>query len=488
MENEVLSEIKDYTKDIEDLFIQFLISDPELFVRCKGITNDKYFNDDTNRAVIRFLDEHSTAHSSLPTIAQIRAVTGKKGLEKLDDINESHSDWFLAEYETFIRHKAIESVILSSVDLIKDHRYGEVEKAVKEAVQIGLVKNLGTDYFYDPVTRLEAIRNNNGMITTGWRDVDNKLYGGLNRGEICIFAGQSGSGKSLFLQNMGVNWAQAGLNVVYITLELSENLTGMRIDAMISGIETRGVLKDIEGVAMKVKNFYRKYKGDLRLKQMPNGCTANDIRAYIKELEVQTGKRIDAVLVDYLDLMMPVSTRISPSDQFIKDKFVSEELRNMAVELNILCVTASQLNRGSYEEVEFDPSHIAGGISKINTADNVIGIFTSQAMRDSGRYQIQFMKTRSSAGVGSRVDLAFSPTTLRISDLEEGQDDAVTSSTKNVMSQLRQTNTVTNPPKQQSSSGSPAMTDKRTKDNSDKGQGVGQRTTQLRNLLKDMDN
>ena len=480
-----MSEIKDYTKEIEDLFIQFLITDPELFIRCKGITKPDYFNHKENQSVIRFLEEHSAAHNSLPTIPQIKAVTGKKGLEKLDDINESHSDWFLGEYETFVRHKAIEAVILNSVDLVKEHRYGEVEKAVKEAVQIGLVKNLGTDYFYDPVSRLNAIKDNNGMITTGWRDVDAKLYGGLNRGEICIFAGQSGAGKSLFLQNMGVNWAQAGLNVVYITLELSENLTGMRIDAMIAGIETRGVLKDIDNVAMKVKNFYRKYKGELRLKQLPNGCTAHDVRAYIKELEVQTGKRIDAVLVDYLDLMMPVSARVSPSDQFVKDKFISEELRNMAVELNILCVTASQLNRGSYEEVEFDPSHIAGGISKVNTADNVIGIFTSQAMRESGRYQIQFMKTRSSAGVGSRVDLAFSPVTLRISDLDEGEDDALTSSTKNVMSQLRQSNTV-KPPAQGTS---PALSDKRNKtDTSDKGQGVGQRTTQLRNLLKGMDN
>ena len=80
-------------------------------------------------------------------------------------------------------------------------------------------------------------------------------------------------------------------------------------------------------------------------------------------------------------------------------------------------VTASQLNRGAVEEIEFDHHHIAGGISKIQTADNVVGIFTSNAMRERGRYQIQFMKTRSSAGVGTKVDLKFDPDTLRIEDL-----------------------------------------------------------------------
>ena len=71
----------------------------------------------------------------------------------------------------------------------------------------------------------------------------------------------------------------------------------------------------------------------------------------------------------------------------------------------------------------FRSSHISGGISKINTADNVFGIFTSRAMRERGRYQIQLMKTRSSSGVGTKVDLEFNVESLRITDPgEEGQE------------------------------------------------------------------
>jgi hypothetical protein len=95
---------------------------------------------------------------------------------------------------------------------------------------------------------------------------------------------------------------------------------------------------------------------------------------------------------------------------------VSEELRNLAKELGILLVTASQLNRSAVEEVEFDHSHIAGGISKINTADNVFGIFTSRAMRERGVYQIQCMKSRSSTGVGQKIDLQYNIETMRITD------------------------------------------------------------------------
>jgi hypothetical protein len=118
---------------------------------------------------------------------------------------------------------------------------------------------------------------------------------------------------------------------------------------------------------------------------------------------------------------MPVSAKVSPSDLFIKDKYVSEEIRNLAKELNVLMVTASQLNRSAVEEVEFDHSHISGGISKINTADNVFGIFTSRHMREKGQYQIQLMKTRSSSGVGQKIDLSFDVNTLKIFDEGEGR-------------------------------------------------------------------
>jgi replicative DNA helicase len=223
------------------------------------------------------------------------------------------------------------------------------------------------------------------------------------------------------MQNLAVNWIQAGLNGVYITLELSEGLTAMRIDSMLTNTASRQIFKDIDTVEMKIKMMGKK-SGQMRIKYMPAQSTVNDIRAYLKELQIQTGLKADFMCVDYLDLLMPVSAKVSPNDLFVKDKYVSEELRNLARELNILFVTASQLNRAAVEEIEFDHSHISGGISKINTADNVFGIFTSRAMRERGRYQLQLMKTRSSSGVGQKVELEFDIESLRIRDLAEDQE------------------------------------------------------------------
>jgi replicative DNA helicase len=347
----------------------------------------------------------------------------------------------LREFETFCRHKALEAAIIESTDLLEKQDYGTVENKIKAAVQTGLVKDLGLDYFENPKERLEWIKQQAGATSTGWKGIDQKLYGGMNRGEINIFAAPSGGGKSLFLQNLAVNWVMAGLNVVYISLELSEQLISMRLDAMVSGYGTRDVMKNIDDVDLRVR-MKAKGAGNLRVKQMPSGVNANDVRVFLREYEIECGEKIDCLLVDYLDLMMPISAKISAENLFVKDKYISEELRNLAVERDILHATASQLGRSAVEEVEYDHSHIAGGISKVNTADNVIGIFTSNAMRERGRYQIQFMKTRSSAGVGSKVDLKFDTDTLRIEDLEEGDEDSLTMSTNSLVDQLKRNSSI----------------------------------------------
>jgi archaellum biogenesis ATPase FlaH len=432
----------DYGYDIQRVYLEMFMTDAESFVRCQGVFDPSLF-DRRLQPAAEFLKNYVEEHNALPTFDMINAAT-QADLKHPGDLQDNHYDWLLQEFETFSRHRALETAILRSADLLERGEYGPVEDMIKRAVQIGLQKDLGTDYFADPRSRLEAIKDKNGQISTGWASLDRKLFGGFNRGELNIFAGGSGAGKSLFLANLGVNWALAGLNVLYVTFELSENLVSMRIDSMVTGVPTRDVFKSIDDVEMKVKVIGKK-SGAFQVKYMPTGKNANDLRSYIKEYEIKTARRIDVVLVDYLDLMMPLSVKISPENLFVKDKYVSEELRNLAMELNTIFVTASQLNRSSVEEIEFDHSHISGGISKINTADNLFGIFTSRAMRERGRYQLQLMKTRSSSGVNSKIDLDFDVDTLRITDCEE-QDDNTVSSNNNgsaIVSALKRNNSVT---------------------------------------------
>src|SRR5210317_383454 len=412
----------DYNYDVQKLFLEMMMHDAQSFLRVQNIFNTENF-DRHLKETAQFIYDHANEHKTLPDRAQIKAVTGVT-LQEIPELNEGHLDWCMQEFEGFTKRKELERAILKSADLLEKGEYDPVEKLIKDAVQISLTKDMGTDYFEDPRARLLAIKDNNGQVSTGWPTMDKRLFGGMNRGELNIFAGGSGSGKSLFMQNIAINWITQGLNGVFLTLELSEELCAMRMDSMVANVSTKEIFKDLDTIEIKLKMVGKK-SGKMRIKYMPAQSNVNQIRAYLKELEVQTGQKTDFIMVDYLDLVMPVSAKVSPNDLFVKDKYVSEELRNLAKEFNILMVTASQLNRSAVEEIEFDHSHISGGISKINTADNVFGIFTSRAMRERGRYQIQLMKTRSSSGVGQKVDLEFNLESLRITGPgEEGQSES----------------------------------------------------------------
>ena len=430
----------EYTPELQELFLEFLVHDPELFVRVNGILESEYF-DKPYRKTVDFLKEHSSEYSAQPTLQQIKAVTGLQ-LNPIEKMDDRHAEWFVDEFEKFCKYKALEAAILKSADLLEKGDGGQVEKIIKDAVQIGLAKHMGTDYWANPAERIEKVRENRGGTSTGWKSIDRKLYGGVNRGELMIFAAASGGGKSLFLQNLALNWAEEGHNVLYVSLELSEELCSMRLDSMLTGMNTKDVFKNVGDVELKVKMKGKK-SGALQIVQLKNGINVNDLSAYFRELQIKTDTKFDCVLVDFLDLMMPAGFKVDPSNLFIKDKYVSEELRNFAVEHNLLFATASQLNRAAVEEVEFDHSHISGGLSKIQTADNVIGIFTSQAMRERGRYQIQFMKTRSSSGVGQKVDLAFDVEGLRITDLDEDDDSTPTNQTNAIYDKLKKQTNVT---------------------------------------------
>ena len=431
--------MQEYSVEVQKLFLEIMLTEAQCFVRVQNIYNNENF-DRTLRDTAKFISEHADRHKILPTIEQVTAVSGQT-FRSIPDLGQGHLDWFMEEFEQFTKKQELERAILKSADLIEKGDFNPVEKLIKDAVQISLTKDLGTDYWADPAERLTRYFSSGGQVSTGWPQLDKIMYGGFSRGELNIFAGGSGSGKSLVMMNIALNWLQQGLHGVYISLELSEELCGLRTDAMLNDLSTKDIRKSIDDTALKIR-VASKRAGNYRIKYMPAQSTVNDIRSFLKEYQIQTGNRVDFVMIDYLDLLMPVSAKVSPNDLFVKDKYVSEELRNFAKELGVLTITASQLNRSAVEEVEFDHSHISGGISKINTADNVFGIFTSRAMRERGKYQIQCMKSRSSTGVGQKIDLDYNMETMRIIDSGTENSDYVRPQTEKIYDRIKAKSTV----------------------------------------------
>ena len=152
----------DYGYDIQRVYLEMFMTDAESFVRCQGVFDPETFD----RRLIepaKFVKSYVDEHNALPTFDMVNAAT-QSDLKHPGDLMENHYDWLLQDFETFSKHKALEAAILKSADLLEKGEYGACEDLVKQAVQIGLQKDLGTDYFLDPRARLNAIKDKNGQI------------------------------------------------------------------------------------------------------------------------------------------------------------------------------------------------------------------------------------------------------------------------------------------------------------------------------------
>ena len=134
--------LKDYSVDVQRLFLEMMLQDAQSYVRVQNIYNPQNF-DKSLRPAAEFIKEHSDKFKTLPDPMQITAATGVK-LQPVPDLNEGHFEWFMTEFEAFTKRQELERAILKSADLLEKGEFEPVEKLIKDAVQISLTKDLGT--------------------------------------------------------------------------------------------------------------------------------------------------------------------------------------------------------------------------------------------------------------------------------------------------------------------------------------------------------
>lgn len=403
------------------LLISYLMSDSDLFARCNTILDQNYFDPEVRHSV-HFLKEYYEGYRALPSPEQISAETGNFFAAR--PLTKSEVEYGLKEIETYCRNKAIEKAILSAPKLLDKGDFGKIEQNIKEAISVALNRNLGLDYFVNPEERLARMLQFNAVMPMGYKELDKLLNGGVSRKELLLFMAGSGVGKSIMMSNLAINFLFQKLNVVYITLELAEDVVAKRFDTMITGISQREIFEKMSKVQADLEQL-QPTMGKLFIKRMPESTTnANHIRAYLKEFEMAHGFLPDVIVCDYMDLLTS-NQKISAENLFVKDKYVAEELRSIANEYDLLMVSASQMNRSAIKADDIDQSNIAGGISKINTCDNLIAIIQTDAMKAAGEYMLKLVKTRNSGGVGHVLMLRWNPITLRVTDLDFNPKDKI---------------------------------------------------------------
>lgn len=403
--------------------IEALLSSKDIFTRCVGIIKPEYFDPEYVQPV-KFILDYFNKHNTVPSVRILNAEFDDINIKLMEDVTLDEIAYTTSEVELFCQQSGLYSVILDAAPQImsgKKENFGNLLERIQEALAITVERDMGIEMYDNPENMLVSLIDSQVYEPTGIKGLDGPLGGGLARKQFTLFSANSGGGKSVMLSNLGGNYARQGYHVVYISLELSQEMIFLRNSSIMTSVDTDAWRESIPQIAETLLQQKKDGAGSYTVKRMPNGSCANDIRAYLKLYEMEKKHRPDVLIVDYVDLMHPNGgpKNMSISEQ---DKLKSEQLAEIAHNYNAVAISASQQNREGIRATTPDQGMIAGGITKINTVDNYISIYMDPAMRLRGEMIIYFLKTRSSSAVGSSSQLSFNPKNLIISDTKNSSN------------------------------------------------------------------
>lgn len=402
----------------QKLTIETLLSSKDVFSRCIGIIKSEYF-DPEYRPSVQFISEYFEKYHNIPSSKALNAKFPEMEYEYREHLPVSEEQSTCDDIELFCKQQALYAAIEESIPkaLSKDTKsFESILQSIQAALEVSLERDVGVDMFDNPEERMNRLKDSQIYEPTGIAGIDEPLGGGLARKQTTLFSANSGGGKSIMMANIGANYAKRGYRVLLLSLELSEDMIFLRNTAIMCGVKAMEWKENIPQIANKLKEQSTN-GGSFLIKRIPNGSSANDIRAYLKHYELTFKAKPDVIIVDYLDLLSPnggVGKSMGVSEQ---DKLKSEQLAEVAYVYNAIMISASQQNREAIRMGAPDQGVIAGGITKVNTVDNYISIFMDAGMRVQGDMIIYFLKTRSSSAVGTSKQLKFNADNLQITDV-----------------------------------------------------------------------
>lgn len=395
----------------QQLLVEYLISDPDTFALCSAIVKPEYFDPELRNSV-KFITQYYENYNTTPSPIQIEAETDVK--YRLKEVKKDEIQYCADEVEKFCRQQALWKAILDAPELMKENRGHDIELAVKNALLVGLHRDMGIRYYDTVQERLNRLLIEPPVESTGWSEFDRLLFGGIGRKELLLIAANSGGGKSITLNNLALNFTESGRNVLYITLELSQDMVSQRFDAMYSGYNRSNWMHHTDEIVHRVSQA-GKDCGILDLVYMSPGTKPSQMKAFIKEYYLRYGIMPDLLIADYLGKMEPNHRILDNVNE--RDKAISSQFRELGVEFDFATASATQLNRTAVKTEVHDHSMVAGGYSQIQECDVFVTVNMTEIDKAKGEIEYQFLKTRSSDGVGSIIKLKWDGKFLRISDL-----------------------------------------------------------------------
>lgn len=399
---------------IEQAILSSLMRDDRYCDKVIHHLKPEYFSERGERSMFQILQDYHTRFGSAPSPEALRielslthgrdlseAVyrAAQEAVAKAAIPVEHDFEWLVQATEKFCRNRAIYLALMRSIEI---HESGKepiesIPSILQEALSVSFDTDIGHDYVADAEQRWEYYHRPQSRIPFHIDLLNRVTGGGLPRKTLNVLLAGTNVGKTMTMCDMAANHLLMGYNVLYVTLEMSEEEISKRIDANLLDTPMDEVMQlDREVYVSRVESMRSRVGGKLIVKEYPTAAASSaHFRALLNELAAKKGFTPDVLYVDYLNICASARIRMGQGvNSYSYVKAIAEELRGLAVEFNVAVVTGSQFNRTGFASDAPGLTDTAESFGVPMTADWIVALVTNEELDKVNQLLVIQLKSR----------------------------------------------------------------------------------------------
>ena len=400
---------------IELTILRELTRNDQYFRKVLPFLKEDYFADRDTKILFRMVSEYIQRYNSTPTRGALEILLDAKtniepetmkqcivNLDKMfEDIKSPDLEWLVEQTEKFCKDKALYNAILESIHIIdgksKDKDVGSLPKMLSDALAVSFDTHIGHDYIEDYGKRYEFYHRVENKIPFDIEQFNTITNGGVPRKTLNIVMAGTGVGKSLFMCHHASACLTQNLDVLYITCEMAEERIAERIDANLMDL----AMEDLKALPAdlynkKMQQIRKKYTGRLIIKEYPTAtANANHFRALLNDLKTKKNFEPDIIFIDYLNICASSRLKMSASvNSYTFIKAIAEEIRSLAQEFEVPIFSATQVNRGGFNNSDVGLENTSESFGLPATADLMFALISTEELEEQGQVMVKQLKNR----------------------------------------------------------------------------------------------
>jgi len=400
--------------NLEQTILSNLISNPDYTRKVIPYIKEEYFQDSTEKVIFKTISLYVDRYKSPPehgvvkldlqkvTLNEEQYKVAQEYVDNLSyDISTEQFEWLVNETEKWCKDKAIYNAILNGIHIIdgksKDQTPDAIPEILTDALSVSFDTHIGHDYMEQYEERYDFYHAKEEKIPFDLDFFNRITKGGLPNKTLNVCLAGTGVGKSLFMCHVAASTLMQGKNVLYITMEMAEKKIAERIDANLMNL----TLDDVHDLPKRmfesrVDKIRKKTEGKFIIKEYPTASAhCGHFRALHNELLLKKSFRPHIIFIDYINICASQRFRYGSNvNSYTYIKGIAEEMRGLAVELDVPIVSATQTTRQGFTSTDIGLEDTSESFGLPATADLMFALISTEELEGLNQMLVKQLKNR----------------------------------------------------------------------------------------------